>query len=266
MRTDDVVGLIPCGGHATRISPLPCSKELLPVGLRRIPDGSLRPKVVSHFLLEKMHHGGVRKVFFILRNGKWDIPQYYGDGSRIGMDVGYLMMGRPHGPPYTLDQAYPFICDSRVAFGFPDILFEPDDAYKRAFKRLSATRAAIVLGLYPAHKKWKWHAVATDRKGRVKEVRMNRSSTKPGLGWVFAVWTSKFTKFLHENLAARNRGDGLATELTVGEVIQAAIDAGLPVQSVIFPNRNYLDIGTPENLQRIATGGWSKVTKSELHP
>ena len=266
MRTGDVVGLIPCGGHATRISPLPCSKEILPVGLRRLADGSLRPKVVSHFLLEKMHHAGVRKVFFILRNGKWDIPQYYGDGGTIGMDVGYLMMGRPHGPPYTLDQAFPFIGDSRIAFGFPDILFEPDDAYTQALKCLNATRAALVLGLYPAHKKWTWHSVATDRTGRVREVFMNRSKTKSKLGWVFAVWTSKFTKFLHDYLAARKAGDVLIAELTVGEVIRAAIDAGLPTQSVVFRNRNYLDIGTPENLQRVATGGWSKVTKSELQP
>lgn len=258
MRTDDVVGLIPCGGHATRIAPLPCSKELLPVGLRRADDGSSRPKVVSHFLLEKMRQGGVRKVFFILRSGKWDIPQYYGDGSAIGMDVGYLIMGRPDGPPYTLDQAYPFIRGSRVAFGFPDLLFEPADAYRQAFKRMTATRAAIVLGLYPANKKWTWHTVVTDRRGRVQEVLMNGSKTKSKLGWVFAVWTSKFTEFLHRYLAAPGPNVGVAAELTVGEVIQAALRAGLATQSIVFSHRNYLDIGTPEDLQRIAKGEWSK--------
>ena len=95
MRTDDVIGLIPCGGIATRVAPLPCSKELFPIGLNRMADGSPRPKVVSHYLLEKMHQGGVRKVFFILRSGKWDIPQYYGNGTPVGMDLGYLIMGKP---------------------------------------------------------------------------------------------------------------------------------------------------------------------------
>ena len=264
MRTD-VMGLIPCGGHATRIAPLPCSKELLPVGFRRMADGSLRPKVVSHYLLEKMRQGGVRRAFFILRNGKWDIPQYYGDGGEIGMDVGYLMMGRPHGPPYTLDQAYPFIKGSRVAFGFPDILFQPADAYKQALKRLSATRAAIVLGLYPAHRKWTWHNVLADRTGRVQKILMNRTEKKSKLGWVFAVWTSKFTEFLHTYLAAHQidpeqSGARLRAELTVGEVIQAAIHAGLPTQSVVFQHQNYLDIGTPEGLQRMTAGGWSKIS------
>jgi glucose-1-phosphate thymidylyltransferase len=45
----EVVGLIPAGGHAKRIAPLPCSKELYPVGFRAVDDGrSLRPKVVCH--------------------------------------------------------------------------------------------------------------------------------------------------------------------------------------------------------------------------
>ena len=256
MRTDDVVGLIPCAGLATRIAPLPCSKELFPIGFHRKADGSVRPKLVSHYLLEKMHEGGVRRAFLILRSGKWDIPQYYGNGKAVGMDLGYLMMGKSYGPPYTLDQAYLFVKGARVAFGFPDILFRPNDAYKRALERLSSTRADIVLGLYPAHKRWTWHAVATNSTGRVQKVFMNRSQTKSKLGWVFAVWTSRFTEFMHEYLAlprtaAEQPGTGLPTELTVGEVIQAAISKGLRTQGVMFPRRTYVDIGTPEELQRI---------------
>ncbi|WP_233744930.1 hypothetical protein [Leptodesmis sichuanensis] len=60
----EVIGLIPCAGQATRLAPLPLSKELYPVGLRSLPDGKLRPKVVSHYLLEKMRLAGIRKAFF----------------------------------------------------------------------------------------------------------------------------------------------------------------------------------------------------------
>ena len=257
MRTDDVIGLIPCGGFATRIAPLPCIKELFPVGFAETIDGSLRPKVVSHYLLEKMREAGVRKAFFILRNGKWDIPQYYGDGSTLGMNLGYLIMGRPYGPPYTIDQAYPFIRKARVAFGFPDILLQPRDIFTRALKRLSNTGAALVLGLYPAHKTWLWHRVTTDRSGRVKCISFNPDETTAKVGWLFAVWTSAFTDFLHEYLksprtSAEQSGNGLPEELTVGAAFQAAIAEGLPTQSVTFPRRTYLDIGTPEDLQRVA--------------
>ena len=257
MRTNEVIGLIPCGGHATRIAPLPCSKEVLPVGLHRTVDGSLRPKVVSHYLLEQMREGGVHKAFFILRNGKWDIAQYYGNGATVGMDLGYLMIGRPYGPPYTLDEAYPFVRGSRVALGFPDILFEPRDAFARTLERLAETRADLVLGLYRVHDIRISDMVAVDRAGRVRELVIKPNETKLKLGWVIAVWTSRFTEFMHEYLtvprtADQQPGTGLPAELTVGEVIQAAVREGIPTQSVVFPRHDYLDIGTPEGLRKVA--------------
>jgi glucose-1-phosphate thymidylyltransferase len=83
-RHSEIIGLIPAAGQATRIAPLPCSKELYPIGFRTVPgsDG-LRPKAVSHYLLEKMQIAGVRKAYFILRQGKWDIPAYWGDGEML---------------------------------------------------------------------------------------------------------------------------------------------------------------------------------------
>ena len=215
--------------------------------------------MVSHYLLEKMCQAGVRRAFFILRKGKWDIPEYYGDGAAFGMDLGYLMMGRPYGLAYTLDQAYPFVRGARVAVGFPDILFEPPTAFRRALKRLEATQADLVLGLYPAHDIRIWDVVAVDRTGRVRELLIKPDETKSKLGWVFAVWTSKFTEFMHEYLtvprtAAEQPGTMLPTELTVGEVLQAAVREGIPTQSVIFPRHDYLDIGTPEGLRKVAAG------------
>jgi glucose-1-phosphate thymidylyltransferase len=39
-------------------------------------------------------------------------------------------------------------------------------------------------------------------------------------------------------------------DLAVGVVLQAALKAGLTMESVIFHGERYLDIGTPENLAR----------------
>jgi glucose-1-phosphate thymidylyltransferase len=258
MRTEDVIGLIPCGGHATRISPLPCSKEVFPVGFRRMNDGSLRPKVVSHYLLEQMRQGGVRKAFLILRSGKWDIAQYHGNGASIGMDLGYLMMGKPYGAAYTLDAACPFLRGARVALGFPDILFEPPDAYARVLHRLTTTRADLVLGLCRVRDTSISDMLAIGRDGVVRELVIKPKATKLKLGWIIAAWTSVFTEFMHEYLleprtAAELPDAGLPAELTVGHVIQAAVARGLPTQSVVFPRATYLDIGTPENLIEAVT-------------
>src|SRR6266545_7247263 len=90
----EVIGLIPAGGRATRIAPLPCSKELYPVGFGvREGESEKRPKVACQYLLEKMQHAGITKAYIILKNGKWDIPAYLQDGSDLGMYLAYLVMG-----------------------------------------------------------------------------------------------------------------------------------------------------------------------------
>jgi glucose-1-phosphate thymidylyltransferase len=95
--------------------------------------------------------------------------------------------------------------------------------------------------------------VEVERTGRVRELVIKPRKTRLKLGWVFAVWTSKFTEFMHEYLltprtAAQLSDAGLPEELTVGDVIQAALSGGLSVQSVIFLRQTFLDIGTPDNM------------------
>jgi glucose-1-phosphate thymidylyltransferase len=201
-----------------------------------------------------MRDGGVDRAFFILRNGKWDIPNYYGNGATLGINLAYLLMGRPYGPPYTLDEAYPFVRATRVALGFPDILFEPRDAFARALERLNTTGADLVLGLYEVTDIRISDMIDVDQSGSVKELIIKPNETALKLGWIFAVWTSKFTEFMHEYLtvprtSAQQPGTALPSELTVGHVIQAAVRDGMRTQSVSFEGHKYLDIGTPEGMR-----------------
>src|SRR5262245_39032953 len=124
-----VVGLIPAAGRATRLAPLPFSKELYPIGFQFEGQHGSRPKVVAHYLLEKLQAAGIRKVFVVLRDGKWDIPAYFSGGTIEDIDLAYVMAKLPYGAPYTLDSGYAFVQDSVVAFGFPDILFEGESAF-----------------------------------------------------------------------------------------------------------------------------------------
>ena len=185
-----------------------------------------------------------------------------GDGACAGMNLGYLVARLPYGPPFTLDQAYPFVRGARIAMGFPDILLEPQDAFARAFQRLETTRADLVLGLYRMRNIQTSDMIDVDPAGRVHELIIRPSQTTLTLGWMFAVWTPRFTEFLHEYLAvprvaAQHSGVGLPAELTVGQVIQAAIRDGLDTQSVVFMEHDYLDIGTTYGLRLTASDAWS---------
>ena len=250
----EVIGLVPAAGLGHRISPLPCSKELYPVGFRQIDEkGTVSPKVVSHYLLEKMRLAGVRKAFVVLRDGKWDIPKYFGDGSLLDMNLAYLMMGLPYGAPYTADQAYPFLQNSLVAFGFPDILFGPDDSYSYLLKRQAATHADIVLGVFPADRPDTMDMVDVNEDGWVISLVIKPPRTTLQYAWILAVWTPVFTRYQHEFLKKHVQqidGSGRVQqmEIAVGQVIQAAIQDGVRGQAVIFHDHRYLDIGTPGNL------------------
>lgn len=251
----EIIGLMPAGGQATRIAPIPCSKEIYPIGFRTDgKDKEYRSKVVCHYLLEKMKLAGASKAYIILRQGKWDIPAYLGDGEMLGMNLAYLMMNLPFGAPYTLDQAYPFVKNAFVAFGFPDILFEPKDAFVQLFARQADTGADLVLGLFPADNPQKVDMVEFDDRNRIRRIVIKPRQTKLHYTWLIAVWSPVFTQFIHQYLAAAQTKPPVGLkpeELFVGDVIQAAIQVGLQVETVSFPTGDYLDIGTPEDLVKV---------------
>jgi len=259
-----VIGLIPAAGLGSRIAPLPMSKELYPVGFGETSSGRTGPKAAAEYLLERMAIAGVGEAFVILRPGKWDIPAYLGDGSGFGIRTAYLTVHVQHGVPFTLDQAFPFIHGCWVALGFPDILFWPEDAYATLLQRLGGSSADAVLGLFPTKEPHKVGVVDIDTEGRVRGIYEKSGRTDLPYMWAIAVWKPSFTEFLHlqiQDLLQTLHGDqhpqaqerivaaGVA-EVPIGDILHAAIAAGLRVEAEVFRDGCYLDIGTPENLYR----------------
>lgn len=255
-----IIGLIPAAGLATRLAPLPFSKELYPIGhMRAREGGELRPKPICIYLLEKMRAAGTNDAYIVLRKGKWDIPNYLGDGSSLDMNLAYLIMGLPFGVPYTLNQAYPFIQDAMVTFGFPDIIFQSEGAFSKLIDRQETSQADVVLGLFPVDETAKFHMVDLDHNGRIHSIALNPVVTHLKYTWIIAVWTGAFTKFMHVYLTDtfQKKSKAEATtdmskegELQLSEVIQHAIDKNLKVEGVIFSEDSCLDIGTPEGLSK----------------
>ena len=260
----NVVGLVPAAGRGNRIAPLPCSKELFPIGFRLDEEsGEPRVRVASHHLFEKMRKAGVTTAYVILRDGKWDIPAYFGDGKIIGMDLAYLVVKDSRGAPDSLNRAFPFVKASPVAFGFPDILFGPDDVFERLFTRLAEGNTDAVLGLYPAHDCRVMDMLDIDSGGQVRAIVLKPSSTDLRYTWLCAVWTPLFTECMREFVASelpvedhekiRRRSMDAQGDLPVGAVIAAAIERGLRIAGIAFPGESYIDIGTPDDLVRAVT-------------
>lgn len=192
-------------------------------------------------------------MYFILRKGKWDIPAYYGDGSQLNQQLAYLIMQHPYGTPFTLDQAHAFVQDKRVVFGFPDILLSPADAFSQLLKRQEETQADVVLGAFKVESPHKWDMVELAADGAVTAIYNKPAQSALTYGWAIACWGPRFTDFMHthlqEVLQKRDTQDK-EFELSLGEVMQAAISNGVTVQSVCFDSGACLDVGTPEDLQK----------------
>ncbi len=261
MSHPDVIALIPAAGQGQRVAPLPCSKELYPIGFYwDAVNQTSRPKVVIQYLLERLRLAGISKAFVILRDGKWDTPSYAGDGARWDMHLGYLMVDVSYGSPYSLDQAWPFVQNARIALGFPDTIFSPKDAFVELLKRQEQSGADVVIGLFPSDQPQKMDMVDTDDRGHVRAIIIKPQRTKLRYSWMIAVWTPVFTQFMHDYLA--NKIDLLKTanpisdevrvlkELYVGDVIRAAMASGMRVESETFALGNCIDIGTPKDLER----------------
>jgi glucose-1-phosphate thymidylyltransferase len=250
-----LVGLIPAGGQGSRLSPLPCSKEILPIGFYdSLEKGEQRPKVASHYLLESMRRAGVQKAYIVLGPGKWDIPAYYGNGELVDMDLAYLM--RKLGVPFTLDCAFPFTDNYRVACGFPDILFQPSDAFQQLVMKQEATGADLVLGIFPTNYPSKWDLVEIDNKNRIERIVPKPHQKTTGNTWVISVWSPEFSCFLHQfinqalELLKDDKHRKAYDEIPLGSVFQAALTSELLVENVIFNEGFCLDIGTPEDLKK----------------
>lgn len=247
--SSDVVGLVPAAGWGRRLGTLPFSKEMYPITVAGEETAPGNVKVASHYLLENLREAGAQQTFVILRDGKWDIPSYWGDGHSLGMHLAYLMMRLPHGTPFTLDQGYPFVRNRIVAMGFPDIVLEPADTYVHLLDRLRSTGADVVLGLFPTSRPEKADMVDLDDEGRPRSIIIKPPSSSLTYTWVCAVWAPSFTEFLHDRVAtAAENWDHDEREMYVGHVLQSAMEEGLSVEAVPFPDGHFADIGTPNEL------------------
>lgn len=242
-----LVGIVPAAGRATRLGPLPCSKELLPVGMKG-SGGEARLRPVCSFLMDQFRVAGVEVAYVVLRTDKWDIPAYLGSGESWGVDVAYLTLSDSPAVPSTIARAVPYVRDGTVALGFPDIILRPHDVFLRLSDAHAAGGADVTLGLFPTDQPAKVDMVDFDE----RSFEVTRVDVKPARSdlkwtWMCALWEPSFTELLEREAAALDPGG--ASEVHLGHIFQKAIGAGQRVRALPFRDGWYRDIGTPEDLR-----------------
>jgi glucose-1-phosphate thymidylyltransferase len=249
---EEVIGLIPAAGFARRIPSISCSKEVYPVNYHYFSDKEqVEQRAVSSYLLESMETAGIEQGYMIIRDGKWDIPAHLSRQDWLKLDLAYLVVGANAGVPYTIDSAYPFIKNKKIVLGFPDIMFEPKDAFTKLLKKLDEAHSDAVLGLFEADYPRQMDMVEVDERNKIQRIISKPQKTDLVYTWILAAWNASFTEYLHHFLLTQtNEINKTNSEIQLGKIIQKAIKEGLEVSSVNFRECVCLDIGTPEGLKR----------------
>jgi glucose-1-phosphate thymidylyltransferase len=238
--------VIPAAGYAHRLGTPAASKELLPVYSRPAADGEVVAPVCL-CLLDAMRQAGIRSAHLVSRPGKEDIQRRIGDGTGLDMRIEHSSIEASRGPADTIDHVFTAVRDATVAIGFPDVLFEPLDVFTSLLARLDRTGADVVLGLFPTDSGG-LDRVHVDEAQRVIEFEFDPPAGDAYDTWCLAVWTPRFTEFLH-SLAmapdAEERG-----EMILGRILQAGLVEGIVIEAVRPAGAWFIDVGSPAGLLR----------------
>ncbi len=243
MSNVDAIGIIPAAGRATRLGPLPCSKEILPVGVRK---GQPSVRVAISSCLENMRASGIKQAVVGITSNKQDVATYLGEGEMFGMGISCHVIEPTQSAPETVAAILPFAKANPCALAFPDILFDAPHAYRDLLATLATRQADVVLGLFPADRPHICDMVAVVPDGTLEDIDIKPQKTNLTHTWGIAVWNAAFSRFLLDAVRQPHQG---ARERYMGDVVMAAKRAGMRVLAHKVCAEPYIDVGTPEGLR-----------------
>lgn len=246
----DLVGLIPAAGNARRLSPLPCSKEIFPLGFMEVEedgDRIRRPKPVGIYLLEQLQQAGATRAFMIINKEKMDVLRYFGSGVSFNLPLAYLVQEFQSGMPGALDQAYFWLHGATVLFGMPDTVFRPENAFTTLLETHRRCYADITLGLFRTDKPERFGMVDFEEDGRMLYTIDKPAQSDLKYMWGIGVWEPVFTEYMHTYLMKHSES---SREIVLGSIFQSALEDGLQIYVHRFDDGEYIDIGTISELNQ----------------
>lgn len=259
--TGEFVGVLPAAGRGSRLAPLRYPKELLPISYE--PAGGegtgVRARAVAEYALAAIAAADAERVILVVAPWKLDVLNYFGDGSHVGMQIGYLWQEEALGLPYALDLARSWTRGDHVVFAMPDTITAPGDALAVLRSRYLDAAADLALAVFPAAEPERLGPVVLDGE-RVLMVLDKPSNPPVANTWGAAIWSDAFADLLHDELAALASGAASGgdsgggapggAEPVIGHFFDLAVARGLNVIGVPFPGGSFEDAGTRVGILR----------------
>jgi glucose-1-phosphate thymidylyltransferase len=224
MRGDAIAGVIAAAGYATRLQPLSCSKEMLPINGRPVMD----------YVIDRMRIAGCTEVRVVTRPEKTDVIAH---ADEIGATV-ILAHPKTPGESFVVGMAG-LAPEDIVLIGWPDTLWEPEDGYVPLVQAVEEGRE-IALGLFETPDLERSDVLSFDDSGRITGIHIKPAN--PPSSWIWGC------------AAARVRAlAGLEGEEWPGSFFNSLCDNGIDLYAVPLSDV-WLDIGTKEALEQALAG------------
>lgn len=245
-----VYGILPAAGRGVRVAGLGWRKWLYPVGWESAVVDNIavkRPRVVASYSMDAMIRAGVEHLFVVVGESG-EVMSYFG-GARDSVPIAYLVQDEPRGGAFAIDLARAWLPERHtILFGFPDTIVEPADAFVRLRTTHEEAGADLTLGLFPTDRPQQFGMVELVD-GRPIHIVDKPRQTELRLMYGIAAWGEKVTA-LQPGLLGAATGD---REVVPGDILAAAIGAGLNVRAHVFEDGRYMDVGTASALNEALT-------------
>jgi|ERR1700723_133724 len=246
-----MIAIIPAAGCGSRLGRFLYAKELLTIAFAGDGNGGLRPVAAAEHSVNALKAAGVSRCLFVVSDSKLEIVRYFGNGTNFGMDFGYVVQASPGGLAEAVDTAFPWVQESDVCLALPDTIHKPSDAIARIRTEFVQRKSDVVLGIFPTSNPCELGPVELGTDGQVLRVFEKPASTILKNTWGIAVWSPRFTTFLHNLI----RNEGAKAAISIGEAFDRAISARYKIYGIYFDSGSYLDIGTPKGIKELVNDG-----------
>lgn len=225
-------GLILHGGAGTRLRPLTHTgpKQLIPIA----------NKPMSLYALEALREAGITEIAIVLGSlAPEKVVEYYGDGSRFGVDVTYVHQGEPRGIAHAVGLAEEFAGEE------PFVVFLADNILEGGIREIvddfRGCRAAAEIALCHVRNPGDF-GVADMRNGKL--VRLVEKPKNPPSDLAL-VGVYLFRKQVFD--AIQKLRPSWRKELEITDTIQILLDEGFEVRHRLV-NGWWKDTGRPEDI------------------